>query len=284
MDRDYVLRTPLNQIDINDSQKLRPLNTLYLGVKVMHHVQKTKIPAATLTDFHVHSQNFLRVACREIKKRFDFDDTLLTQIVCLSPAAATDAKIRAKHPSLLPLMQQVPRLIDMTDADRLQAIDDQWRRLPLVALSKNTKAMHVDEFWHHISTLEDFVEDTLNELVHTSECVKNAGGCPAFKPTSTMLRSMTPSNLYRKRTPSTSGNTQASDDSDPEAEVVFIAVCGVSQAKDFYIPIGCYWLPPNRVIAYYQKVDLILTLLSALAIQDAPRRRLSLKMNGFRPL
>ena len=31
-------------------------------------------------------------------------------------------------------------------------------------------------------------------------------------------------------------------------------------------------LPPNRVIAYYHKVDLISTLLAALAVQDAPRR------------
>ncbi|ROK84992.1 hypothetical protein DPX16_0682 [Anabarilius grahami] len=122
----------------------------------MQHVQQAKIPAATLTDFHVRCQNFLRVACGGIKKRFEFDDALLTQITCLSPATATDAKARAEHPSLLPLMQQVPRLIDMADADRLQAIDDQWRRLPLLALSEDTKAMDVDEFWHHISTLEDF--------------------------------------------------------------------------------------------------------------------------------
>ncbi len=50
------------------------------------------------------------------------------------------------------------------------------------------------------------------------------------------------------------------------------------------------WLPPNRVIAHYHKVDLISTLLDALIVQNAPatlagaRRRLSLKMNDFRPL
>ncbi len=32
------------------------------------------------------------------------------------------------------------------------------------------------------------------------------------------------------------------------------------------------WLPPNRVIAHYHKVDLISTVLEALAIQDSPRR------------
>ncbi len=32
------------------------------------------------------------------------------------------------------------------------------------------------------------------------------------------------------------------------------------------------WLPPNRVIAHYHKVDLISTLLDALIVQNAPRR------------
>ncbi len=49
------------------------------------------------------------------------------------------------------------------------------------------------------------------------------------------------------------------------------------------------WLPPNRVIAHYHKVDLISTLLDALTVQNAPlspgaRHRLTLKMNDFRPL
>ncbi len=44
------------------------------------------------------------------------------------------------------------------------------------------------------------------------------------------------------------------------------------------------WLPPNRVIAHYHKVNLISTLLDALIVQNAPRRRLTLIMNDFRPL
>ncbi len=32
------------------------------------------------------------------------------------------------------------------------------------------------------------------------------------------------------------------------------------------------WLPPNRVIAHYHKVDLISTLLDALTVQNSPRR------------
>ncbi|KAL1280060.1 hypothetical protein QQF64_014660 [Cirrhinus molitorella] len=74
-----VITSLKNKIDINNGPKLR-LNTLYLGVKVMQHVQQANIPVAILTDFHVRCQNFLRVVCGEIRERFDFDDALLTQI------------------------------------------------------------------------------------------------------------------------------------------------------------------------------------------------------------
>lgn len=133
MQRDYVLHTALSHINFNDDSKLLPLNTMYLGIKVMQNVQQSKFTPVTLTDFYMHCQKFLRVACRQMKKRFDFDDALLVHIACLSPATATDARAQAEYPSLFPLMRVLPRLIDSTDADRLQA---KWRRLPLVTLKQ----------------------------------------------------------------------------------------------------------------------------------------------------
>lgn len=113
----------------------------------MQRVRQSKVTPATRTDFDMRCQNFLRVACGEIKKRFDFDDALLIHTACLSPATATDARPRAEYPSLLPLMRVLPRPTDLTDADRLQAIGDQWRRSPLVTLDEDTKTVTVDEFW-----------------------------------------------------------------------------------------------------------------------------------------
>lgn len=145
MQRDYVLHTDLSQINFNDDSP-------YLGVKVMRKVQQSKFTPATLTDFYMCCQKCL---CLKFKKRFDFDDGLLVHIACLSPATTTDARARAEYPSLFPHMRVLPCLIDSTDADRLQAVDDQWRRLPLVTLNEDTETMTVDEFWHHLSTLED---------------------------------------------------------------------------------------------------------------------------------
>uniref|UniRef100_H2ZUP9 HAT C-terminal dimerisation domain-containing protein n=1 Tax=Latimeria chalumnae TaxID=7897 RepID=H2ZUP9_LATCH len=41
--------------------------------------------------------------------------------------------------------------------------------------------------------------DTINDLLHTSQCVNLSGGCVKFKLTETMLRSVTSSKLYQQR-------------------------------------------------------------------------------------
>lgn len=66
MDRDHIMRTPLKDIDINNGPKVT-LSSMYLDIKVMQHVQQAKISPANLTDFYVCCQNFLQVACGEIR-------------------------------------------------------------------------------------------------------------------------------------------------------------------------------------------------------------------------
>lgn len=99
MQRDYVLHTDLSQINFNDDSKFLPLNTMYLGVKVMQKVHQSKFTPATLTDSYIRCQKCLQVACGEMKKRFDFDDGLLVHIACLSPATATDVSV-SSHESI----------------------------------------------------------------------------------------------------------------------------------------------------------------------------------------
>lgn len=84
---------------------------------------------------------------------------------CLSSASATSARPCTEHISLLPLMEQLHRLIDMQDSDCPQEIDEGVRCLPLVTFGENKKTMDVEEFWHHLSTLEDFGgKKVLNKL------------------------------------------------------------------------------------------------------------------------
>lgn len=105
MDRDYVLHNNIARIDPTDTAKTLPLNAMYFGIGVMQLLNMQKLSPAAVTEFCMRCQMFLKVACQEIKKRFNFDDPILTQIECLSPAIAIDAHSRALYPSLFPLMQ-----------------------------------------------------------------------------------------------------------------------------------------------------------------------------------
>uniref|UniRef100_H3AA77 HAT C-terminal dimerisation domain-containing protein n=1 Tax=Latimeria chalumnae TaxID=7897 RepID=H3AA77_LATCH len=161
MESNYVLMTPLSRLDPADTSKFLPLSNMYLGVKVMQHIQlllQQENPShsqAVLTDFRVRCQRFLMTACLEIKKRFNFDDPVLTHIECLTPSIATDQRSRSLYPSLLPLLQKVPRIVDPENTDLLQLIDDQWRQVPLMKLPENFKEMDVNHFWYNVLVLED---------------------------------------------------------------------------------------------------------------------------------
>lgn len=155
MDRHYVLHNNIARIDPTDTAKTLPLNAMYLGIGVMQLLNTQKLSPAAVTEFCMRCQMFLKVACQEIKKRFNFDDPIPTQIECLSPAIAIDAHSRALYPSLFPLMQTVPRILDMKDTDHVQAINDEWRKMPLMNLPASFKEMDVDEFWYNALQMKD---------------------------------------------------------------------------------------------------------------------------------
>lgn len=54
---------------------------MYLGVRVMNQLDKSRISATdpNLLDFQQRCQNFLIIACEEIKKRYDFNNPVLTR-------------------------------------------------------------------------------------------------------------------------------------------------------------------------------------------------------------
>ncbi len=132
MNKDYVLHKSISLIDPTDTAKTQPLNAVYLGVVVMQRLNSstTQLPPAAVTDVRMRCQMFVKVACQDIQKRFNFDDPFLTQMECLSPTVAMDAHARALYLSPFPLMQRMPQILDINDTDLVQAIADEWRKCP----------------------------------------------------------------------------------------------------------------------------------------------------------
>lgn len=161
--RDYVMRPNLGEIDPESQHHQLHNAALYLGVKVYELLKNPDVvshPADT-AQFFSCCKNFYKVAATEIKKRYNMEDPVLSQLQVFEPASALSYRFRERFPTLMPLIELVPRIIAPNDNAKKQIIDDQWRRLP------NTEARHPeglneirepDKFWAHLLTCEDFSE------------------------------------------------------------------------------------------------------------------------------
>lgn len=147
MQRDHVQQNDISSIVPDDSRYFLP--QMYLGVKIMIETQKPEISTRKdqIKEFYARCRDFIITGCKEMKKRYDFSDDLLQLLKYLSPEEATSNQSRNIYPSILPLMQKLPRIVD--NPDDLQKIDDEWRllpevnKLPLYEIS----SLKTDEFW-----------------------------------------------------------------------------------------------------------------------------------------
>ncbi|CAG5019637.1 unnamed protein product [Parnassius apollo] len=113
------------------------------------------------TIFFTNCRNFLRTGALEIKKRYNMEDPVLSKLQALGPASALSNDFRIHVPTLMPLMEGVPRIIASFDDTKKQQIDDQWRILSIAkarhpAELKNTT--EPDELWEMLHKTEDFFE------------------------------------------------------------------------------------------------------------------------------
>ncbi|CAH2109219.1 unnamed protein product [Euphydryas editha] len=148
LDRDYVNTTELSKIDIERQEKWLNDDQIYLGIRVMNKITQPEvlchIPATN--EFFHRCRHFLITSVKEIKKRYDLDDPLLSKLDCIEPTNAASSNYRKKVPTLQPLMILVPRIIKPDDIQMMQAIDDEWRSFPNI-LDKIDLTMNIDEFW-----------------------------------------------------------------------------------------------------------------------------------------
>lgn len=121
---------------------------MYLGVKVQDQLKHPDITPEALEDFRKRCRDYMIILCNGIKSRFDFGDPLLTALPVLKPKTATKFEARQYSNSIIPFADLVPRA---KPAD-LQALDDQWRRLPLDPdiPDEVLAEEEVDVFWHKV--------------------------------------------------------------------------------------------------------------------------------------
>lgn len=126
---------------------------MYLGIRVMKQLDRYRVSIdSNLNDFQQRCQNFLMIACKEIKDRYDFNNPILSSLPVLDPTRAISQNERETTPSLLPLVLLLPRCTDLNESN-LQKLDDEWRRLPnMIGFipAEITETTEPDKFWHQV--------------------------------------------------------------------------------------------------------------------------------------
>jgi len=145
----------LNEIDPSNESLHKPLHQLYLGSDLHEIFQRPEYQNQVIMIQNIRNRckTFLVVLCKEIKKRFEFDNKLWKLASYLHPKRVLSTPVRTEMPSLRDLIDCVPRL---TSFDR-QAIDDQWRTIQWHKFPAefNSPVCDVNKFYQYIATVKD---------------------------------------------------------------------------------------------------------------------------------
>lgn len=152
-DTSYKTRN-IDKIDPNNSSHWKIDANLYLGTDIMIEIQTNKeLTNEKNKEFFKNCRLFLIRAVEEIKKRYNFDNPTLSNLIHLRQSEALSLEYRDKVISILPLMISIPRIVE---SKNYQVIDDEWRNLPSV---RNALALDRNEgddlFWHKLLQLKN---------------------------------------------------------------------------------------------------------------------------------
>jgi len=149
----YINKTPINDIDPENDKQYIPFTQMYLGIRVLKKIEKPNIAynKSLLNDFYLRTQNFLKISCIQIKKKYNFNDPLMSKLKLIDPKVV----VSRENASIFPLLIVLPRLTQSNDK-LLQQIDDEWRLLFNFEIP-NEILNHLEEpdvFWFKLSNLQ----------------------------------------------------------------------------------------------------------------------------------
>ncbi|KAJ2937692.1 hypothetical protein O0L34_g17503 [Tuta absoluta] len=154
--RDYINHTPLNDINPENLEKCIPLQSIYLGVRVMEGLKNPVVVSKpeAITDFFTRCRHFMAKLCKGIQERYNFNDPVLKMLPILHPSKALSSAERMNTPSLLPMTDIFPRC-KPPDFESLQRLDDEWRQLSgdNELPEEIVQETDLDVFYHKLSLL-----------------------------------------------------------------------------------------------------------------------------------
>ncbi|KAK4312026.1 hypothetical protein Pmani_016519 [Petrolisthes manimaculis] len=162
----YMNRAYVSNIDPRNEREFLMVEQVYLGASVIKRLSENpnlERNKEELITFRVKCRAFLVTAADQIKRRFDFNDKVLSNLSVLEPASSLGIYGTCVE-SLIPFAMKLPRIIHQDDST-LQQLDDEWRKLEVEDLPENilnmakhtglTKEKRPDQFGSILKTLVD---------------------------------------------------------------------------------------------------------------------------------
>ncbi|CAH1974503.1 unnamed protein product [Acanthoscelides obtectus] len=147
----YIHKTEIGKIDPSNASQFIDLKQIYLGVRVLQNIDK--LSRKEKEDFYMRRRQFLITSANEMKKRFDFNENILSKISVFEKGYS-----KPKPASPFPLIKLLPRIVDPQDIEQIQKIDDQWRMYwqSEPNFSDEIKdETSIDKYWYKISQIHD---------------------------------------------------------------------------------------------------------------------------------
>lgn len=131
--RNYVMTNDLNKLRPDNGENHLPDSQLYSGAQVLKHINAPELSnkIEQKKQFFMKCRQFLQTAALELKKRYDMEDPVLSNLSSLSAKNALSIEYHDSHTSLVPLISLMPRIVPKENSGLIQKIDDQWRGLIL---------------------------------------------------------------------------------------------------------------------------------------------------------
>lgn len=138
--RNYVVQNDLSSVRPDNGEHHLPDNQLYLGAQVLKCINVPELANKNEEKKHFFKscRHFLQTAALELKKRYNMDDPVLSKLTSLNAKNALSIEYHDLHPTLVPLISLMTRIVPENNVELIQKIDDQWRSLPL-------KMMHMPD-------------------------------------------------------------------------------------------------------------------------------------------
>lgn len=141
IDTSYLMRTDLSNIPVDNPRHYKPVEELYLGIKVATGLSNPMLTPNDVKIFKLHCLEFFIEGAKQIKSRYDFSNETVKNLFFFNPA---NIKQGSAPTSILHIAQKFPRIIP---ENKYQMLDNEWRHLRLNESIIKFKENDMEKFW-----------------------------------------------------------------------------------------------------------------------------------------